>query len=79
MFSRRVNAPGMLLGGMVGIAASLVVSFSVRQLALQYYAAVNLLVTIVPCYLFSRLAAHLGHVQPAEAVSWSWRAWRTRN
>ncbi len=75
MFSRKVNAPGMLTGGIVGIIASLVISFSVRHLALQYYAVANLLVTIVPCYLFSLVAGRLKHVQSNENISWTWWAW----
>ena len=78
MFSRRVNAPGILLGGIIGIIASLAISFSVCQLALQYYAVANLLVTVGCCYLFSHIAASLGHVQPTNAVSWTWWAWRDR-
>lgn len=61
MFSKRVNAFGMLAGGLCGVAASLAISFCVRNLALQYYAVANLILTIAFCYLFSfaseRLAA----------------------
>ena len=61
MFSKRVNTFGMLAGGLCGVAASLAISFCVRNLALQYYAVANLILTITFCYLFSfaseRLAA----------------------
>ena len=53
MFSKRVNAFGMFAGGLCGLAASLAVSFCVRSLALQYYAVVNLILTVAFCYLFS--------------------------
>ena len=58
MFSKRVNASGMFAGGICGLIASLVISFCVKHLALQYYAVANLIVTAVFCYLFSFLAAH---------------------
>lgn len=76
MFSRRANAPGMLYGGIVGLCASLTVSLLVRPLSLQYYAALNLLVSVVPCYVFSLLASLLGHKSPAASEQWTWFAWR---
>ena len=79
MFSHRVNAPGMLSGGLVGIVASLAISLTVSRLALQYYAVANLLVTVAACYLFSYIATFVGHEQPAEAISWTWWARRDRN
>ena len=76
MFTRKANAPGMLLGGIVGFLASLFISLSVKHLALQYYAAANLLATLVPCCLFSRFATALGHVQEPKTLTWTWHAWR---
>jgi Na+/proline symporter len=76
MFSRKVNAPGMLYGGIVGLLASLAVSLLVKPLALQYYAALNLLVSVVPCYLFSRIAALGGHAKYGQGEAWTWAAWR---
>jgi SSS family transporter len=79
MFSHRVNAPGMLSGGLVGIVASLAISLTVSRLALQYYAVANLLVTVAACYLFSYIFIFVGHEQPAGAISWTWWARRDRN
>ncbi len=78
MFSASANGPGMLIGGLFGITASLVISLSVDELALHYYAIANLLATLVPCYLFSHLACCLGHEPPGTARYWTWRAWRGR-
>ena len=78
MFSRAVNAPGMFWGGLVGLGASLAVSLFVHPLALQYYAALNLLVSVAPCLLFSCVARWRGHVPPEGAGRWTWAAWRKR-
>jgi SSS family transporter len=79
MFSRRVNAPGMFYGGITGLLASLFVSFLVKSLALQYYAVLNLAVSLAPCFIFSRIAETMGYVQTEEKTQWSWRAWKKRN
>jgi len=76
MFSRRVNAVGMLYGGIIGLFSSLAVSLLVKPLGLQYYAALNLLVSIAPCYLLSLLAQWRGFRQSAESLEWTWNAWR---
>jgi Na+/proline symporter len=76
MFSQRVNAPGMLIGGIVGTAASVAVSLTVTSLALHYYAVVNLLLTLTACLLASLIAASLGHVSSARQLSWTWTARR---
>ena len=48
---RRFHASGVLYGGIAGLAASLVLSLSVKRLALQYYSLANLLVTFAACLL----------------------------
>lgn len=49
----RFNAKGVFYGGIAGLAASLAISFGVKSLALQYYAVVNLAVTMLCCLLLS--------------------------
>ena len=78
MFSPTANAPGMFYGGMIGLLASLTVSLCVQPLALQYYAALNLLLSVAPCYLLSHMAHLRGYVQPGGKTDWTWRAWRTQ-
>lgn len=78
MFSRRANAPGMFYGGIIGIVASITISLCVRPLALQYYAALNLLVSVAPCALLSLLASRCGYVPAAGSEQWTWAAWRQR-
>lgn len=55
MFSRRTTAHGMFWGGLLGTALSLTVSLAVQSLALQYYAVVNLLLSLAACALCSWL------------------------
>ena len=78
MFSRRVNAPGMFYGGIIGTIASFAVSLFFRPLALQYYAVLNLCVSIVPCYVFSCIAVVCGYMQSEEKLQWVWNSWRKR-
>ncbi|MBQ9338305.1 MAG: sodium/solute symporter [Lentisphaeria bacterium] len=70
MFSRRVNAAGMFWGSLGGFVSCLVISFTVRALALHYYAVVDLAVTVILCHLFSRIA---GTEPTAENLRWLWR------
>ena len=70
MFSRRVNAPGMLWGAACGFIGSLVIALAVHSLSLHYYAVVNLALTVVLCHLFSRIA---GMEPAAENLRWLWR------
>jgi Na+/proline symporter len=72
MFSRRANAPGMLVGGLIGLAGSLLCSLKVEPLALHYYAVANLLVTLVPCYVFSVFFALAGFAPTAEQREFMW-------
>ena len=55
MFSGSVTSRGALLGGILGIAGSIFVSSCVQNIALHYYAVVNLLITVLACYLCSVL------------------------
>lgn len=55
LFSRVVTGRGLLYGGVAGFFASLAISFFVKPLALQYYAAANLLATLLCCYLASAI------------------------
>lgn len=72
MFCRRANAPGMLIGGLIGLAGSLYLSLCVDILALHYYAVVNLAVVLIPCGLFSMLIEKTGYTQPAACEKWLW-------
>ena len=74
MFSRKVNSSGMLTGGLIGLIASISVSLFVKPLALQYYAVLNVLVTILPCYLFSYIFSALGHADSEDKLQWLWSA-----
>ena len=72
MFSRRANAWGMLVGGALGAAGSAWVSFTVKPLALHYYAVVNLVGTLGVCYGLSLLFAAFGAGSTDEQVGWMW-------
>ncbi len=53
MFSKKTNSSGVFVGGIIGLFASLAISFWLKPLALQYYAVANLLVCLAVCYVFS--------------------------
>ncbi len=54
MFGKgRFNSTGVLIGGVIGLFASLAISFFVKSLALQYYSVANLMVTFVACAVCS--------------------------
>jgi SSS family transporter len=74
IFSRRANSYGMLFGGALGAVWSAYVSFGVENLALHYYAVVNLLGTLVLCYLFSLIENYLMGEPTIEQTSWTWLA-----
>jgi Na+/proline symporter len=76
MFSRRVTPSGIFWGGLVGIACSIFVSLGVENLALHYYAVVNLLLTVGACYVFSLPGMALGHSATQEQLNWTW--WHRR-
>ena len=73
MFSRRANSRGMLIGGLLGVGWSAYISFSVENIALHYYAVVNLLGTLFFCYLFSLTKDRLAEGPSSEQLSWLWR------
>lgn len=73
MFSRRANARGTWIGGVIGIAASLTVSFGWDGLALHYYAVVNLLITLAACLIASACTAKRDPVT-SNQLNWTWRA-----
>jgi Na+/proline symporter len=74
MFSRRANGPGMLVGGLLGTAWSVWVSFGVEGLALHYYAVLNLVGTLTACYVCSLIARRLGAGTSELQAAWTWRA-----
>ena len=76
MFSRSANARGTWIGGLIGIAASLVISFGWDGLALHYYAVVNLLVTLAACLIASACTAQHDPVTPSQ-LAWTWRERRS--
>ncbi|MBI9018209.1 MAG: sodium/solute symporter [Phycisphaerae bacterium] len=76
MFSKRVNAPGIFIGTITGLAASMYITFAVKPLALHYYAAVNLLATIIPCYLFSIIASWSGYTPATNKITQTCLFWR---
>ena len=71
MFSRSANGAGMLWGGALGAALSVVLTFSVHHLALHYYALANLLLTIALCLIASWLAERLTGAAAGEPA-WGW-------
>ena len=70
--------PGMFYGGIIGLIASLLISFYMRTLALQYYAMLNLVVSLIPCVLFSFIAIRCGYEQSESKIGWVWSEWRKR-
>jgi Na+/proline symporter len=72
LLSRRANATGVLIGGLLGTAASVWVSFAGEDLALHYYAVLNLGVTLVPAYLFSLIENHLRTPPSPDQLAWTW-------
>lgn len=72
LFSRRANSTGVLIGGLFGAAASVWVSFAGEELALHYYAVLNLGVTLVPAYLFSLIENHLTAPPSPGQLAWTW-------
>ena len=73
MFSRRANSLGMFLGGILGACWSAYVSFTVENLALHYYAVVNLMGTLFLCYFFSLLENLFASAPSPMQLAWAWR------
>lgn len=55
MIPRFFNTKGVLIGGILGIVASIYISMFLKGYSLHYYALFNLVITIVPCLVFSLL------------------------
>ncbi|MBQ7651894.1 MAG: hypothetical protein IJS15_13095, partial [Victivallales bacterium] len=56
MFGKgRFSATGVLIGEVLGLIASLAISFFVKELALQYYPVANLLATFAACAVCSAI------------------------
>ncbi len=79
MFTKRANATGMFYGGIIGLLASISVSLFLKSLALQYYAVVNLLVTVTPCLIISLISSYGETGQNPDKLRWTWFAWRNRS
>jgi len=79
MFTRWANAPGVLIGGAIGVTASLFISLGVRDLSLQYYAVANLLATIFTCYVISKIAVWFGYTQDEKCLNWTWKTWNYKH
>ena len=71
MFSRSANGPGMLWGGALGAVVSVVLTFTVRHLALHYYALANLLLTLALCLIASWIAERYSGATGGEPA-WRW-------
>ena len=76
MFSRRANSLGVLIGGILGFAWSVGVSLTVENLALHYYAVVNLAGTLALCWMASAIVGMWTEKPPAEKIAWTW--WERR-
>ncbi|MFP4215473.1 MAG: sodium:solute symporter family transporter [Planctomycetota bacterium] len=76
MFTRWINAPGVLVGGLLGTLTSIAVSLTVDSLSLHYYAVVNLAITLTACMVASLIASTLGHRPTRAQLSWTYAARR---
>lgn len=76
MFSKTANSRGMLAGGVIGAVWSAYVSFFVKDIALHYYAVVNLIGTLAACYGVSLLENRLQGGPSPRQLSWTWGALR---
>jgi len=70
MFSKRANSKGMIIGGIAGAAWSASVSFTIQNLALHYYAVINLLGTLFLCYFFSLLFHGQSNLSNSKQLAW---------
>lgn len=71
MFCPSCNARGAWIGGGLGAASSLVVSFGWTGVALHYPAVLNLLVTLAACLAVSALTSKHDPVTPQQRA-WLW-------
>lgn len=60
-----MNSSGVLWGGFLGIVSSTAVSLLLDNLAIHYYALVNFLLTLLFCYIASRLFGAAGNQKAA--------------
>ena len=74
LFSKTANSRGVLIGGLIGAIWSASISLTVTQLALHYYAVVNLLGSLFFCYLFSRILIQRDAGNSPEQLAWTYRA-----
>jgi Na+/proline symporter len=72
MFSKRANRRGVFWGGLIGMILSATISLSVKQLALHYYAVVNLGLTMLLAYLGSLIANYCSHSDTDLNQKWRW-------
>ena len=78
LFSRRANSRGMFFGGLLGACWSAYVSFTVENLALHYYAVVNLAGTLLLCYSFSLLENLIFSEPSSMQLAWAWQGAMTK-
>jgi len=78
MFSRRISSRAVFLGGIAGILWSSVISLFVHNLALHYYAVVNLLGTVIFCYFFQLAALQKGKEPSQSQLQWTYYEYRKR-
>ena len=74
MFSRRANSRGTLAGGLLGAVCSTYVSFAVQDLALHYYAVLNLGITLLLGYAFSLIENLLASEPLPRQLAWVWKS-----
>ena len=53
IYSKKIKPMSVFRGGIAGIILSIIVIIFVSNLALHYYAVVNLLITLLACYIFN--------------------------
>jgi SSS family transporter len=55
IYSKKLFASGVFIGGILGAFLSALVSLFIKELALHYYAVVNLTITLLLCVTFSKM------------------------
>lgn len=71
MFSRTITSSAVLMGGILGTAWSIWVSFFVTTLALHYYAVVNLIGVLTLCFAGRLLT---GGKPSSSQLEWTWKS-----
>ncbi len=72
MFSKRANSRGVFWGTILGATWSAIITLTVKNLALHYYAFVNFAGTIVICYLLSIIENYFYTKPLPEKLTWLW-------